>query len=83
MTRLWIDVKLDEQGRPVFQLTPAQLAQLGLEDQAAPLARWEVAQGAAEAPSQDASPFRKYVGVAAPVEGGSVAYHRQALGYEE
>ena len=81
MTRLLVNVELDEQGQPVFRLTPAQLAKLGLSGNAVHVARWEVA---AQEEAQGAqSPFRRYVGIAPPLEGGSVEYHRQQLGYEE
>lgn len=78
MTRLNVEVQLDEQGRPVFRLTPAQLAELGLSGSAAHEARWEVE----EAPRPD-SPFRKYVGIAPPLPQGSVAYHRELRGHDE
>jgi hypothetical protein len=81
MTRLLVNVELEEQGQPVFQLTPAQLAKLGLSGSAVHVARWEVAAQEAAQPAQ--SPFRRYVGIAPPLEGGSVEYHRQQLGYEE
>ena len=81
MTRLLVNVELDEQGQPVFQLTPAQLAELGLSGSAVHVARWEVA--VQEVTQQGQSPFRKYVGIAPPLKGGSVEYHRQQLGYEE
>lgn len=80
MTRLLVNVELDAQGQPVFQLTIAQLAELGLTGNAAQEARWEVATEPAPTPS---SPFRKYLGVAPPVEGGSVKQQRRQLGYEE
>ncbi|RJF71607.1 hypothetical protein D3875_08495 [Deinococcus cavernae] len=80
MTRVTVDVQVDEQGRPVFRLTPAQMAELGLSGSAAHEARWEVAELET---SQPESPFRKYLGIAPPVEGGSVEYHRRQLGHEE
>ena len=81
MTRLLVNVELDEQGQLVFQLTPAQLVELGLTGSAAHVARWEVApQDTPKAGPP--SPFRRYVGVAPPVEGGSVAQHRRQLGYD-
>lgn len=86
MTRLLVNVELDERGRPVFQLTPAQLAELGLVNHTAPEARWEVAtweMSGEQRPPAPQSPFRKYLGVAPPLEGGSVQHHRQQLGYEE
>ena len=76
MTRLTVNVELDEAGRPVFRLTPAQLAELGLQGSAAHEARWEV-EGAA------ASPLRQWIGIAPKLEQGSLEFYRELKGHNE
>lgn len=76
MTRLTVDVQLDAEGRPVFRLTIAQLAELGLEGSAAQEARWEVE----ETPP---STLRKYIGIAPKLNEGSLEYYRELKGHAE
>lgn len=76
MTRLTVDVQLDEQGRPVFRLTPAQLAELGLEGSAAQEARWVVQE-------MPPTPLRKYIGIAPKLEEGSLKFYRELKGHAE
>lgn len=76
MTRVTVDVQLDEHGRPVFRLTPEQIAELGLQGGAAQEARWV----AEEVPT---SPLRKYIGIAPPLAEGSLEYYRELKGHRE
>ncbi|MEF2279057.1 hypothetical protein V3W47_12175 [Deinococcus sp. YIM 134068] len=80
MIQLTVDVQLDERGQPIFRLTEAQAAALGLRVTAVRQARWEVADERRVVPS---SPFRKYLGVAPPLEEGSAAFHRDLRGHDE
>lgn len=80
MTQLTVDVQLDEYGRPVFRLTEAQVAALGLQPGAAREARWEVQLEQAE---HGQSALRKYIGIAPRLEEGSLDYYRQVKGHTE
>lgn len=76
MTRLTVNVELDEQGKPVFRLTHTQLAQLGLQGSAAQEARWEVE-------SQPADSLHKYIGIAPKIEEGSLEFYRELKGHSD
>lgn len=80
MTQLTVDVQLDERGRPVFRLTEAQAAALGLQPGAAREARWEVQL---EQTQHGQSSLSKYIGIVPRLEEGSLDYYRRAKGHTE